>query len=65
MSIGLEIVMTNIPLFLMAKGPIIWMSKKQFVIALSTSKVKYVAVSVAAQEAIWLRRLFADLKAHI
>ena len=50
-------------LFLMAKGPISWTSKKQPVIALSTSEAEYVAVSAAAQEAVWLRRFLADLKA--
>ena len=47
----------------MAKGPISWTSKKQPVIALSTSEAEYVAVSAAAQEAVWLRRFLADLKA--
>ncbi len=47
----------------MAGGPISWLSKKQAVVALSTSEGEYVSVSVAAQEATWLRRLLADLKA--
>ena len=47
----------------MAKGPVSWISKKQPVIALSTSEAEYIAVSAAAQEAVWLRRLLADLKA--
>ena len=50
-------------LFLMAEGPVSWLSKKQPIVALSTSEAEYVAVSTAAQEATWLRRLLADLKA--
>ena len=48
-------------LFLMARGPISWLSKKQAVVALSTSEAEYVALSVATQEAVWLRRLLIDL----
>lgn len=50
-------------LFLMAGGPISWLSKKQAVIALSTSEAEYVSVSAATQEAVWLRRLLADIQA--
>ena len=38
-----------------------WLSKKQAVVALSTSEAEYVALSSAAQEAIWLKRLLIDL----
>ena len=37
-------------LFLMAGGPISWVSKKQAVVALSTSEAEYVALSLATQE---------------
>ena len=47
-------------LFMMAKGPISWMSKKQPVIALSMSEAEYIAVSMAAQEAVWLRSRFEN-----
>lgn len=47
----------------MARGPISWLSKKQAVIALSTSEAEYVSVSAATQEAVWLRRLLADIQA--
>lgn len=49
-------------LFLMAEGSISWLSKKQPIVALSTSEAEYVALSVATQEAVWLRRLFSDLR---
>ena len=50
-------------LFVMAGGPISWLSKKQAVVALSTSEAEYVALSAATQEAVWLRRLLTSLKA--
>ena len=46
----------------MAGGPISWLSKKQAIVALSTSEAEYVALCIATQEAAWLRRLLADLK---
>lgn len=43
----------------MAGGSISWLSKKQPMVA---SEAEYVALSIATQEAVWLRRLFAGLK---
>ena len=40
---------------LMMGGPISWLSKKQSVVALSTSEAEYVALSLATQEAVWIR----------
>ena len=40
-----------------------WLSKKQAVVALSTSEAEYIALSLATQEAVWLRRLLTDLMA--
>ena len=51
-------------LFLMAGGPVSWLSKKQAIVALSTSEAEYIALSVATQEAVWLRRLLVDLKGN-
>ena len=48
-------------LFILAGGPVSWLSKKQATVALSTSEAEYIAVSAASQEAIWLRRLLQDL----
>ena len=50
-------------LFLMAEGPISWLSKKQTTVALSTSEAEYVSVSAATQEVVWLRRLLTDIQA--
>ena len=41
-------------LFLMAGGAISWLSKKQATVARSISEAEYVALSSAAQEAVWL-----------
>ena len=46
---------------LLAKGAVSWLSKKQATVALSTAEAEYVALSVATQEAIWLRRLLTDV----
>ena len=48
-------------LFIMAGGTISWTSKKQATVSLSTAEAEYIALSTATQEAIWLRRLLADL----
>ena len=40
--------------FLLAKGAVSWLSKKQATVALSTAEAEYVALSAATQEAIWL-----------
>ena len=47
--------------FLLAKGVVSWLSKKQATVALSTIEAEYVALSTATQEAIWLRRLLSDV----
>ena len=50
-------------LFLMTGGPISWLSKKQAVVALSTSEAEYVALNSVTQEAVWLQKLlFSDLQ---
>lgn len=38
-------------------GPIIWSSKKQSLVALSTCEAEYYAIAEAAKEVIWLRKL--------
>ena len=47
--------------FSSARGAVSWLSKKQATVALSTAEAEYVALSTATQEAIWLRRLLADV----
>ena len=48
--------------FLLAGGAISWVSKKQAVVALSTSEAEYVALSLAAQEAAWLQKFLTELQ---
>ena len=49
-------------IFLMSGGPISWLSKKQAIVTLSTSEAEYVALSLAVQEAVWLRRLLKHIQ---
>ena len=47
--------------FQISGAPVTWRSKKQSCVALSTAEAEYIALSSAAQEAIWLRRLTSEL----
>ena len=51
-------------LFLMTGDAISWLSKKQTTVALSTAEAEYVTLSIATQEAVWLRRMLTDLCAE-
>ena len=44
--------------------PIVWASKMQTLIALSTTEAEYIALSSALREVIALMHLFDELKAH-
>ena len=48
-------------LFMLGGTVVTWKSKKQSAVALSTAEAEYMALSSAAQEAIWLRELTSDL----
>ena len=48
-------------LFLLGGTAVTWKSKKQSCVALSTAEAEYMALSSAAQEAIWMRELNSDL----
>ena len=48
-------------IFILSNGAVSWSSKHQPTESLSTAEAEYVALSSAAQEAIWLRRLLAEL----
>jgi len=48
-------------IFQIAGGPVSWRSRKQDTVALSTAEAEYVALSSAAQECVWMRRLNTEL----
>jgi phosphoribosyl-AMP cyclohydrolase len=42
-------------------GAISWMSKRQVVVALSTTEVEYMETTHASKEAVWLQRLCSGI----
>ena len=46
--------------FLYARSPIAWLSKRQSTVALSTAETEYIALFIASKEAVWLGQLFVD-----
>ena len=49
-------------LFRVGGAPVSWRSRKQSCVALSTAEAEYMSLTLAAQEAIWLNRLLAELQ---
>ena len=49
-------------IFMLAGAAISWSSKKQTVVALSSTEAEYMAACTATQEAVYLRTLMKDLK---
>ena len=47
--------------FILSDGAVTWCSKRQASVALSTVESKYMALSLATQEAVWLRRLVEEM----
>ena len=47
--------------FVVGGGAITWRSKKQTMIALSSTEAEYIALSEAGREACWLRNLYEEL----
>ena len=52
---------TSGSIFNLGAGAVTWSSKKQATTALSTSEAEYIAATSSACQAVWLRRLLADL----
>jgi len=49
-------------IFLLYGGAVSWKSTRQSVVATSSTEAEYIACSDAAKEALWIRRLSAELK---
>jgi hypothetical protein len=47
--------------FTLNKGAISWSSKKQSVVALSSTEAEYIGITHAAKEATWIRHLLSEL----
>jgi hypothetical protein len=47
--------------FFMGKGAVTWSSKKQAIVALSSTEAEYIAQTHAAKELIWLRAFLGEL----
>ena len=48
-------------LFRLGKSTISWKSKRQSIVALSSTEAEYVALCSAVQETVWLRRLLSSI----
>lgn len=48
-------------IFMLNGGPVSWCSKKQPTVALSSTEAEYIALTLAAKEATWLRLLLTEL----
>jgi len=48
-------------LFNLFGGAVNWMSKRQFVVALSTTKEEYMETTHAIKESFWLQRLCSSM----
>ena len=51
--------------FQLGKSTISWCSKRQQTVAKSSTEAEYVALAMATQEVVWLRRLLSDLRIDI
>ncbi|KAE8905659.1 hypothetical protein PF005_g6121 [Phytophthora fragariae] len=48
-------------LLLLGDGPVVYKSKRQSTVALSSAEAEYMALSLAAQEVLWLRYLLVEM----
>ncbi len=49
-------------MFKISGAAVSWRSKKKSCVALSTAEAEYMALASATQEAVWMRKLLADLQ---
>ena len=47
--------------FLMSSGVVLWCSKKQPIVTLSTTKIEFVIAIVCACQRIWMKRILKEL----
>ena len=52
---------TSIFVFSLGSGAISWSSKKQPIVALSSTKAEYRGTTVASWQVVWLKRILKDL----
>ncbi len=48
----------------MVDGTIPWQSKQQQIIALSSTKAKYIASASSTKEVIWIKQLMKEIRFH-
>ena len=48
--------------FTLTRGVVSWISKLQTIMALSTTKVEYIAATWTCKEFIWIKRLLNELR---
>ena len=46
----------------MGMGAVTWSSKKQYIVALSSTEAEYIALSHTAKEALWLKAFLAEIQ---
>lgn len=49
-------------IFMINRGPVSWSSKKQSMMVLSSIEAEYVALTLAAKEAIWIMLFFIEIR---
>lgn len=50
--------------FTLAGGTVSWKTKRQSVVALSSTEAEYIALSEATKEAVWMRRLLREIESR-
>ena len=48
--------------FMLGTGAVLWSSKKQPIVSLSTTEAEFIAATACACQAIWLRRILEELQ---